>query len=91
MLYRPSRVAGFLQDVGFDRPGVRLSPFVDQAGRGLHVLRNMAGYINTFETMPADRVAELMGQVEQALEDGRFPVLPAAVSGDCDQSGRESA
>ena len=65
-------MAGYLQDVGFNQPAVRLSPFVDQSGAALNVLRNMAGYINTFDTMPAERVAELIGQVEQTLEQGRF-------------------
>jgi len=66
------RGAGYLGAVGLQDVTVRLSPFVDQSGRGLHVLRNMAGYIRTFDTMPADEVASLLAQVEAELEANRF-------------------
>jgi ubiquinone/menaquinone biosynthesis C-methylase UbiE len=66
------RVAGELAKAGFGPVTVRLSPFVDQQGRGLNVLRNMASYINTFDTMPAERVSALLGEVEAALNEGRF-------------------
>lgn len=65
-------VAGRLGDTGFAGVGVRLSPFVDQSGRGLHVLRNMAGYIATFDSMPQARVQALLAQVEEALNKGQF-------------------
>jgi len=71
------RVAGKLKEAGFDEVQVRLSPFVDQSGRGLHVLRNMASYIATFDSMPKSEVENLLGQVEDALQDGKFLfVLP---------------
>ncbi len=70
--YIGRRVAGALVRAGFAQPTVKLSPFVDQQGRGLHVLRNMASYIGTFDTMPADRVATLLAEVETALERGEF-------------------
>jgi len=71
------RVAGKLKEAGFNEVQVRLSPFVDQSGRGLHVLRNMASYIATFGSMPKSEVDELLGQVEAALQDGKFLfVLP---------------
>ena len=65
-------VPGKLQDAGFKAPGVRLSPFVDQSGRGLHVLRNMASYIATFETMAPEKVEALLGEVQQTQEQGQF-------------------
>ena len=65
-------IAGRLVDAGFTDVGVKLSPFVDQSGRGLHVLRNMASYINTFSTLPQAEVDDLLGQVEQALTAGKF-------------------
>ena len=66
------KVGAVLQEVGFEKPRIRLSPFVDQTGRGLHVLRNMAGYIETFNTMPKEEVEELLGQVEATAEKDQF-------------------
>lgn len=75
--YIGRRVAGALKTAGFDRVQVKLSPFVDQTGRGLHVLRNMASYIETFNTMPKQKVDDLLGEVEKSLEEERFLfVLP---------------
>lgn len=70
--YIGRRIAGDLSGLGFKEVTVTLSPFVDQSGRGLHVLRNMAGYIETFGSMPKAQVDELLAQVEQALHDGQF-------------------
>ena len=70
--YIGRHVAGYMMDAGLEAPKVRLSPFVDQSGRGLHVLRNMAGYIRTFNTMDETEVEGLLRQVEAALEEGRF-------------------
>ncbi|MEM9621065.1 MAG: methyltransferase domain-containing protein [Pseudomonadota bacterium] len=66
------RIAGDLSALGFTDVTVTLSPFVDQSGRGLHVLRNMAGYIATFDTMPEARVSALLAEVEDALQANRF-------------------
>lgn len=66
------RIAGELVKIGFSNVGVKLSPFVDQMGRGLHVLRNMASYIATFDTLPKPEVDQLIGEAQQALEEGRF-------------------
>ncbi|MDG2277070.1 MAG: methyltransferase domain-containing protein [Pseudomonadales bacterium] len=75
--YIGRRVAGALKNAGFARVQVKLSPFVDQAGRGLHVLRNMASYIEAFDTLPKARVEALLAQVEQSLADNNFLfVLP---------------
>lgn len=75
--YIGRRVAGALKSVGFGSVEVKLSPFVDQSGRGLHVLRNMASYIETFNTLPAAEVSELLAEVESALQAGKFLfVLP---------------
>jgi ubiquinone/menaquinone biosynthesis C-methylase UbiE len=70
--YIGRRIGGLLTDTGFAQVAVKLSPFVDQSGRGLHVLRNMAGYIKTFATMPEHEVLGLLARVEQSLEDGKF-------------------
>ena len=70
--YIGRRVAGLLSEAGFAEATVRLSPFVDQAGRGLHVLNNMASYIRTFATMPEDELAAMLARVEQALAQERF-------------------
>ncbi len=70
--YVGRRIAGMMADAGFGQVLVRMSPFADQSGRGLHVLRNMAGYINTFGTLPAAEVDALLDQVEGALENNRF-------------------
>ncbi len=70
--YVGRRIAARMADAGLGDVVVRMSPFADQSGRGLHVLRNMASYINTFATLPAEEVDELLGQVEQALANNRF-------------------
>ncbi len=70
--YVGRRIGGLLKQAGFAQAQVKLSPFVDQSGRGLNVLRNMASYINTFKTMPDDRVAELLAQVEASLTEDKF-------------------
>lgn len=70
--YIGRRVAGYLKDAGFETVTVRLSPFVDQTGRGLHVLRNMAGYIRTFDTMDAAEVDAMIAQVEETLAQDKF-------------------
>ena len=70
--YIGRRVAGLLARADFTGVTVKLSPFVDQSGRGLHVLRNMASYINTFDTMPEQQVSGLLAQLEQALARDEF-------------------
>ena len=70
--YIGRRAFGALREAGFSNVQVRLSPFVDQQGRGLNVLRNMASYIATFQTMPQDRVDQLLAEVEAALAEDRF-------------------
>ena len=70
--YVGRRIAGMMVDAGFGEVTVRMSPFADQSGRGMPILRNMVSYINTFNTMPQEEVDELMAQVEQALENNRF-------------------
>ena len=66
------KAAGALARVGFTDVQIRLSPFVDQSGRGLHVLRNMASYIETFDTMPMEEVQDLLAQVEETAAAGQF-------------------
>lgn len=70
--YIGRRIAGRLNNAGFAEVRVRLSPFVDQSGRGLHVLRNMASYIATFDTMPKERVDGLLAEVEAVLKKRQF-------------------
>lgn len=70
--YIGRRIGGLLTDAGYAHPAIRLSPFVDTGGRGLHVLRNMASYIRQFQTLPDDEVEALLAEVEAELEAGRF-------------------
>lgn len=70
--YIGRRISGMLGEAGFGSVKVKLSPFVDQSGRGLHVLRNMASYIGTFATLADDEVQGLLAQVEEALAADRF-------------------
>ena len=70
--YIGRKIAGALNGSGFSSVSVQLSPYVDQQGRGLHVLRNMATYINTFETMPKDAVATLLQAAEAAVDANQF-------------------
>ena len=70
--YIGRKVPGLLHQHSFHDVQVRLSPFVDQTGRGLHVLRNMAGYIDTFDSLPKAEVEQLLIQVEQTIESGQF-------------------
>ena len=70
--YIGRRGAGYLSAAGLQDVTVKLSPYVDQSGRGLHVLRNMASYIGQFETMPMQEVEGLLAEVEAELEAGRF-------------------
>lgn len=70
--YIGRKVAARLAGTGFTEVRVRLSPYVDQSGRGLHVLRNMASYIATFDTLPAARVNALLEEVETALSQAQF-------------------
>ncbi|MEM7077369.1 MAG: methyltransferase domain-containing protein [Pseudomonadota bacterium] len=66
------KAPGLLHAAGLTAVKVRLSPFVDQAGRGLHVLKNMASYITTFDTLPADEVQALLDAAADALARERF-------------------
>ena len=64
----PSRLA----QAGFKSAQVQLSPLVDQTGRGLHVLRNMASYIATFDTLPEEQVETMLAQVEATVDNNEF-------------------
>ena len=70
--YIGRRINGLLHEAGFAPAAVKLSPFVDRSGRGLHVLRNMASYIETFDTLPKARVDKLLAQVEETLAQDTF-------------------
>ncbi|MEM7097490.1 MAG: methyltransferase domain-containing protein [Pseudomonadota bacterium] len=70
--YIGRRIPGLLFQHGFAKVQVKLSPFVDQTGRGLHVLRNMASYIATFDSLPGDEVERLIQQVADTHERGDF-------------------
>ena len=63
---------GEMKKVGFQNVSVVIVPFVDQSGSGLNVLNNMASYIENFETMPSERVRELIDQAEKSVEQGTF-------------------
>lgn len=66
------RISTDLAQLGFAPVQVRLSPFVDQSGRGMNVLKNMASYIETFNSMPMARVEALLAEVETTVEQGTF-------------------
>ena len=70
--YIGRKALSLLSAAGLADVTVRLSPFVDQRGGGLNVLKNMASYIATFDTLPAREVEELLAQAEAALAQGRF-------------------
>ncbi len=65
-------VPGALARTGFVRVEVQLSGFVDREGTGLNVLTNMAGYIATFDTLPADEVGTLLDQCRTGIADGSY-------------------
>ena len=66
------KLMGEMKKVGFQNVSVVIVPFVDQSGSGLNVLNNMASYIENFETMPSERVRELIDQAEKSVEQGTF-------------------
>jgi ubiquinone/menaquinone biosynthesis C-methylase UbiE len=66
------RVPGLLARACFERVEVQLSGFVDREGVALNVLTNMAGYIATFDSMPAAEVADLLDQCRAGIADGTF-------------------
>ncbi len=70
--YIGRRIPGLLASAGFTDVGVKLAPFVDREGTGLNVLTNMASYIRTLGTLPEDRVAELLQQCRDGVEDGTY-------------------
>jgi ubiquinone/menaquinone biosynthesis C-methylase UbiE len=70
--YVGRKVAAALGSVGFSTVTVKMSPYVDQTGRGLNVLHNMASYIRTFDTMPQAEVSALLQAAEDAVHAGRF-------------------
>ncbi len=62
---------------GYDDVEVAVAPIVDRTGLTQVVLQNMASYIRQFETLPAGRLDELMGEVGHAVEAGEYLfVLP---------------
>lgn len=70
--YIGRRAPGLLAGVGFTGVGVKLSAFVDREGTGLNVLTNMASYIRAFGTLPEDRVARLLQDCRDGVENGTY-------------------
>ena len=70
--YVGRRVPGALIDAGFARPSVAVQTFTDQQGQGLNVLTNMASYIETFGSMPSERVERLLADARQAVDTGKY-------------------
>ncbi len=71
------KLAGSLSRAGFTDIHVRVQAGVDREGRGLAVVRNMASYIQTFGTMKAEEVNDMLTALEAAIETGEFMfVLP---------------
>jgi hypothetical protein len=54
-----------------------VQPVVDTTGLTQVLLQNMVSYIRQFETLPLERVEELMAEVRGAVEAGEYLfVLP---------------
>ena len=66
------KAVGALLNAGFSDAEVTIAPFVDRDGNGLNVLTNMAGYIKTFDTMPAGEVDDLLQSAKTAVETGKY-------------------
>lgn len=66
------KAAGLLRTAGFAPAKVKISAFADQVGNGLNVLTNMAGYIRTFKSMPADVAAGMLDEARASVPEGRF-------------------
>jgi ubiquinone/menaquinone biosynthesis C-methylase UbiE len=62
---------------GYEDIQVAVQPVVDTTGLTRVVLQNMVSYIRQFDTLPAQRVDELMAEVSRAVEAGDYLfVLP---------------
>ncbi len=72
---RKLRVA--LLRAGYREIEVAVQPVVDTTGLTQVLLQNMVGYIRQFETLPVERVEELMADVRRAVGAGEYLfVLP---------------
>ncbi len=66
-----------LQRAGYRDVEVAVQPIVDRGGLTQAVLQNMASYIRQFQTLSAERLDELMGEVRRAVDAGEYLfVLP---------------
>ncbi len=71
------QVPGALRAAGFDDVKVTISAGADLTGRGIGVLKNMASYVRTFETLPEPEVASMLTELEAGIEHGTYLfVLP---------------
>jgi len=71
------KIAGLLARTGFTNIDVSISAFADRKGNMRPVLMNMASYIRTLGTKPADYVEARLGDVEAGIADGTYLfVLP---------------
>jgi hypothetical protein len=62
---------------GYRDVQVAVQPVVDTTGLTQVLLQNMVSYIRQFETLPLERVEELMAEVRGAVEAGEYLfVLP---------------
>jgi ubiquinone/menaquinone biosynthesis C-methylase UbiE len=71
------RLRAALLRAGYRDVQVAVHPIVDTTGLTQVLLQNMVGYIRQFESLPAERVEELMAEVRGAVEAGEYLfVLP---------------
>lgn len=66
------KLFGLLQAAGFHDVNVQVSALPDPVGGTLAVVRNMASYIETFNTMPTEVVTGHLARLEQAVERGEY-------------------
>ncbi len=66
------KLYGHLREAGFADIRVQVSSSVDTVGGTMSVIRNMASYIETFDSLPATVVEQQIKQLELAIEEKQF-------------------
>ena len=66
------KLRSHLLDAGFDHVDVRVQAGVDIEGGSLLVIRNMASYGVTFDSMPANEINAMLDEAAVAVDDNRF-------------------
>ncbi len=74
------KLYGAMLDAGYVDVEVQVVPSVDTSGAMLGVVRNFAGYIAEFETMPTAEVDALVDRLATAVDNGRYLGITAQFS-----------